>query len=318
MRELILHGGKGSRLRPLSLEIPKGFIPVRNISNIERILRRSDGIDGDKTITIPVGDRLIPKLIEVKNMPLRFRETDPAPMLSTVRYLEEDDEPVLVQWGDTLMSADISSMMKRHQLTQAQATMALWKTTDLRELKHWGSVTLDNEGYTKNHPVPDISPEGLIKAGLFIFNPKIAKKMRRIAPESWDMSEIINRLLFAGQFAGYVFQGYRVNLNYGFDLIKASKVIGGWEGGILRTVDSSVSFNGRVELGENVSIGKSVTVQEGVHISNSIILDGAVIGRNTTIVDSVIGPLSMVAVDSFLKRKMVSNGEITELTESPY
>lgn len=318
MRELILHGGQGTRLRPLSLEVPKGFIPIRNVSNIERILQQSKGIDGDRIITIPVGDNLIPKLVEEKNMPLHFRETDPLPMQSTVRYLEEQDEPVLVRWGDTLMSIDILSMIQHHEVTQAQATMALWETTSLRELKHWGSVTLDADGRTEGHPVPDISSIGLVKAGAFIFSPSMAKEMRKIATQNWDMSEILNRLLFARQFAGYVFHGYRVNINYGFDLIKASKLVGEWEESPPQIIDPSVRFFGRIELGENVSIDKNVEIQEGVHISNSIVLAGAVIGKNATIVDSVIGPWSIIEVDSFLRRKMVTKDQVVEMRESPY
>lgn len=316
MKELILHGGLGIRLNPLSSELPKGFIPIRNKSTVERILEQSRGLE--TTIIIPKGDEKIPEIIERRGLVLATIEALEFPMQAVVEYLDKVNEPVMVWWGDTLASIDVAAMVLHHELSGADATMALWETTLLRELKHWGSVTLNGHGLTIDHPVPDVSSKGLIKTGVFIFNPSVSKIIRKIATETWDMSKILNRLLFAKQFSGFVYRGYRVNLNYGYDLIKAASMIGDFERRSTQDVHPTASLEGRVELGQNVSVGENVVITEGVHISNSIILEGSVIEKRSTVVNSVIGPRVIVPRDSFISRKMMVGKSIVDLSESPY
>lgn len=316
MKELILHGGRGLRMGPISSEIPKGFIPIRNKSNIERILIKSENIK-EKTIIIPCGDHKIPEIIETKNLPLIFEEASEYHMQSVTEHLKRTDEPIIVWWGDTLASIDVQEMINHHTSSGSQATMALWETSKIRELKHWGSVILNSAGYTNDHPVPDMSEKGLIKAGVFIFEPRIVKEIETIATENWDMSNIINTLLLSEKFSGYIFSGYRINLNYGYDLIKAGQMIGEMENNLL-AIDSDVKFFGRTELGNNVSIGANSEIHNGVFISNSILLDGVIVERGATVIDSVIGQHSRVEADSLVRRKMISKNNNMEITESPY
>jgi len=316
VKELILHGGLGTRLEPLAPEIPKGFIPVRNRSAVERILDQSRGIES--TIIVPKGDKKISALIEKKNLSMNTQEALDYPMQIIVETLDKKDEPLIVWWGDTLASIDVVAMALHHESASTEATMALWETTLLRELKHWGTVTLDAEGLTIDHPVPDVSSKGLIKAGVFVFNPAISRVIKQIATENWDMSKILNTLLYAQHFTGFVYQGYRVNLNYGYDLIRAAAMIGEFEQGPSQVVHASARLEGRNELGGNVSIDERVRIAEGVHISNSIVLEGSVILEGATIVNSVVGPGATVSQDSFVSRKMIVREAAVDLTESPY
>ena len=140
-------------------------------------------------------------------------------------------------------------------------------------------------------------------------------EIQKIATENWDMSNILNTLLLSKKFMGYVFQGYKVNINYGYDLIKAAYMIGKLERNLF-AIDPSVKFLGRTELRNNVSIGRNSIVDEGVHISNSIILEGTKIEKGATVTDSVVGPNSKI--ESLVRRKMIINKIKADLTESPY
>jgi len=320
MKELILHGGEGSRLRPLSSEIPKGFIPICNISSVERMTRHQSLSGGkDVTIVVPSGDTKILELIKKKNLLFKTIKANKYAMLSVVKALEKYDEPILVLWGDTVMSLDMLSMVKHHKNTYSSATMVLWHTTFLRELKHWGSVVFNSDGFTIDHPVPETRSEGYIKAGAFIFNPSKAKRIRRIADENWDMSKILNTMIYMNEFQGFPFEGYRVNINYGSDLLKAMRMILNHEGNAGGCVmGRGVSIMGHTEITSNVSIGDDVTIMNGVHVSNSIILTNSVIEENTTIVDSIIGPSSRIPKDTFVRRKMIVKDISVDLSENNY
>ncbi|HUC89342.1 MAG TPA: NDP-sugar synthase [Patescibacteria group bacterium] len=317
MRALILHGGMGLRLRPLTDEFPKGFIPIRNISSVDRILCQLPDAITEAAIVVPAGDTVIANCIQGSGYPLQIRQAKPSPMESVVSYLEERDEPALVWWGDTILSLNAQKLIAHHVQSKMPATMALWETESLRELKHWGSVTLDEEGRTEGHPVPDISPIGFIKAGAFIFDASMAKAIRHIATETWNMSHILNTLLLTKQFQGYTFKGYRVNLNYGFDLLKAAQMIGVYEG-ISSVVDQGAMLQGRVEIGENVSIAAGAIISEGVCVVNSIILDDVIIERGATIIDSVVGPGVKIKPNTLVRRRMLTRCANKTLSQSPY
>lgn len=318
MREIILHGGIGSRMKPLSNEIPKGFIPVLGKSVVERIVDQSNGVTGEKFIIVPKGDIKIGRLIEEKNMPLQVLEARSTHMELVTEVLEQRDEPMIMWWGDTIASLSLPEMIRQHEESQTEASIALWETTMLRELKHWGSITLNENGVTVGHPVPDTSTKGKIKAGIFIFNPSVAKIFRRVSTESWDMSRILNSMTFGKQFLGFIFHGYRICLDYGYDLIRASAMIRECTDYHNPQIDKGVSVSGRTELGNNVTVSEGCEIQDGVHISDSILLPNTRVQKNATIVSSVIGPNTSISEGSLIRRKMITQFEAADISECPY
>lgn len=320
MKQIILHGGYGTRLKPLTDILPKGFIPILNKSTVSRIVgsMQVGCPDCEIFIVIPKNDSKIPYLIAQNNLPVQVLPAAEYPMKTVVELLKRFDEHLLIWWGDTLMNLNVAEMIKVHQTRNSKATIALWETSLLRELKHWGSVTLDNSGHTLAHPVPDISQSGKIKAGAFIFSPALIKTIESIADSKWNMSNIINTLLVQGIFIGYSFTGYRININYGSDLLKAMRFLVDYGGNDKVSIGKEVDTQSRVEFEGYVSIGNSVQIAKGVHISNSIILDNSIINQNATIIDSIIGPNAIIERDSFIRRKMIVDYLNTTLSENNY
>lgn len=305
MRLLILHGGVGSRLRPLTAELPKGCIPIRGKSAIERIYRQCQQVVSEAAIVVPSGDKNIAEQVHKLGLPLLIREAQQTPMQSMMSYLTERDDPVILWWGDTLLSLDVQEFATFHRQKKAGASMALWETTSLRELKHWGSVTLGNDARTIAHPVPDFAQSAFIKAGAFIFEPTMAKRIRQCAPADWNMSAILNALLLDKQFYGFVFTGYRRNINYGHELIWAARDMQKHEGAG-PYFGPRFRAKGRTELGETLSVESDVTLEDGVHVSDSVLLSGVRVGKGATVVESVIGTDVAIEPGAFVYRKLVT------------
>lgn len=317
MRTLILHGGLGSRLKPLADEIPKGFIPIRNISAVDRILRQVEGISSQTDIVIPTNNNLMTRYLAEHDVAVGMRLAKPSPMESVADYLEEQDEPALVWWGDTILSLVAEDMLAFHVQVQSRATIALWQTESRRELRHWGSVGLNSKGQTIAHPVPDFSSRGFIKAGAFIFEPDMSKVIRQLAQQSWDMSYIVNNLLLTKQFYGYCFEGYRINLNYGQDLLRACRMLGDHEA-LSSVADSSAVFGTGSVMGSNVSIGRRVRLDSNVYLEDTLILDDAIVGQGATVIGSVIGPGARIDPGSLVQGRLVTKDANQVLGQSPY
>lgn len=322
MKLLILHGGTGSRLRPLTNFIPKGFIRLSGRSSVERILDSSQAFVAAQTIVAPRGDELVlveRQLSKLDGKPLEVMLAEESPMRSIVEFIKIANDSVMIWWGDTVASLDVEDFITRHTASSAQASMALWETDSLRELKHWGSVSLDTQFMTYDHPVPFIGKQGLVKAGIFIFEPSIFEDIYRLSQRKMDMSYVINQLLYEKRFYGIPFDGYKVNLNYGYDLIKAVSMVNKYYNCEEGYIAESVILGEYVDLiGSGVSVDNEVKLGQGTVIEDSIIMEGAVIGSNATIVDSIIAPGVRVEPGTFVNKKIVTRDQLAPMRESPY
>jgi NDP-sugar pyrophosphorylase family protein len=201
MRAVVLAGGRGTRLRPYTVVLPKPLMPVGDrpvLDIVVRQLRRA----GCERLTIATG--YLAELIEAffrdgRSYELAidyFRETHPLGTAGSLALIDGLDEPFLVMNGDVLTDIDYRQMLADHSDSGAIATIATRKhevEVSLGVL-HFGDER-DPGRLTDYEEKPRISYEASM--GVYCFSPQVVAHIER--GEHIDFPDLILRLIAAGE-----------------------------------------------------------------------------------------------------------------------
>ena len=320
MQALILAGGEGTRLRPLTSTIPKPVVPLANQPFISFMIEWLARHGVDQVILscgfLAEGVRQVLGEGESIGIPIRYVE-EPTPLGTggALRYAGELlDERFLMLNGDVLADFDLSAVIAGHERTGARATIALYQVEDP---SMYGLVRMNSDGTVSEFlekPSPEERSTNLINAGAYVLERSILEEM---APPGTNISierELFPKLVGRGLY-GVVSEGYWLDigtpdryLQATFDILEGTvqtdlgrrledgrrvladgatvggRVIAPALVGAGSTVAAGAIVGGRVALGPGVSVGA------GAHVENSVVLEGANIGAHTRISGSIVGP----------------------------
>ena len=197
---VVMVGGEGRRLRPLTESVPKPMLPVAGRPILERIVHGLVGC-GIRTIHLAVNYRA--EIIEQHFEDGRgfgcrikyLREAQPMGSGGALALLNDSGEaPIVVMNGDLVTSFDLRSMLKAHQLNSHAITVGT------RQYKHvipYGCIRTMGDQISSIAEKPEISET--INAGIYILEPKLTK----IVPESfYPITDLITHAIDAGEKIG--------------------------------------------------------------------------------------------------------------------
>jgi NDP-sugar pyrophosphorylase family protein len=209
---VILCGGKGTRLRPITYEIPKALIPVQGKPLIDHIfdLLKKYNI---KDVVVSVG-YLKEKIKQHLGDGFRFginityiEEDKPlgtAGPLKLFKKIKQPKEAFIVSNGDELKNIHIQKMFELHQSKHALATIAL---TTVKDPSLYGVARLDGSRILEfvEKPAKNKAPSNLINAGFYILEPEVIDMI----PDGFSMLEknIFPKLAKQGKLFGFPFGG---------------------------------------------------------------------------------------------------------------
>ncbi len=299
MQALILAGGKGTRLRPLTVYTPKPIVPVVNRPFLlyQVDILRAAGIT-DITLSLSYQPDKIEQLLgdgSEYGVMLRYI-TEPSPMGTGGAYRFAADnisETTIVFNGDILTDFDISSLVEFHREKNAAATIALVPVDDP---SRYGLVELDKEGRVKRFLEKPEADElaklkiNTINAGIYVLEPQVLDLIPKDTKYSFEYDvfpEILNRKL--------AFFGRVMNDEYWLDIgtpttyLNAhhdflSGKIKGFD--IPKTDLSDVATH--AEIDKVSVIGENCTIKPGAKIINSVIGAGVHVEEKAVIENSVI------------------------------
>lgn len=310
MKALILAGGFGTRLRPLSCTRPKILFPILNKPLLQWILEKMKANDVDEVIMAvnsQTAFQIKQSKLQKNDIKISYSLDPPGKPLGTggpvkiaEKLLRNDD--FLALNGDVFTDINYAELMKFHKKVGAIATIALHKVDDP---SRYGVAELADDGrilrFIEKPPVK-MAPSNLINAGVYAFNPKIFEYI----PEGRKVSmerEVFPKLAEQGALYGYVYDGLwydigevreylRINLSMlslyacdtyilkHFDNVEVKKPV---------LIDEKSSIGNGSIIGPNVILGSKVCIGRNVQIRNSIIMPGVEILDNTVIDGAVIG-----------------------------
>ena len=312
MQALILAGGEGTRLRPLTSTVPKPVVPLVDRPFISYMLDwlRSHGVQ-EVVLScgfLAAGVRDV--LGDGAGFGVRLRYVEEPRPLGTggaLKYAEDLlDERFLMLNGDVLTDFDLGAQLARHRATGARATLAL---SPVEDPWNYGLVRTDASGAVTGFvekPGRDQIDTDTISAGVYVLERSVLELLDPGAPASIER-DVFPRLVGAGLF-GHVAEGYWLDigtperyLEGTFDILEgtvATSVVSRL-GAASVCVGEGVENAGRIvpaalvergcRLGEGSRIGPRAVLEAGVRvganttIERAVVMRGAQIGDNCTL-----------------------------------
>jgi glucose-1-phosphate thymidylyltransferase len=303
MKALILAGGKGTRLRPLTNSMAKHVLPVGNkpiiYYGLEQI--REAGITDIGVVISPETGADIRRVLADGSkwgVKITYIMQIPALGLAHAVKVSRDflgDSPFLLFLGDNLIKEGVKSLVAEYTAGSADALIVLKEVADPRA---FGVAVLDGSGRVKKLvEKPPEPPSNLAMVGVYVFNRTIHSAIEQLKPSKrgeYEITDAIQLLLDSGKVVqSHILQGWWLDTGKKEDLLEANhKVLDEFlKPSLLGEADGSSSITGKVEIAagsriENSRIIGPASIAAGCRISGSTVGPYTCLGECTTIIDS--------------------------------
>jgi len=300
VKGLVLAGGKGTRLRPLTYTVAKQLVPVANQPIIHYVVEQiaSVGIKEVGVVVAPeTGDQIRAALAENPwGLSFTFiRQEEPKGLAHAVMVSREflGDDPFLMYLGDNLIGQSIQGFVQEFRASRPEALILLKPVADPRM---FGVAEVDGGGNVlRLVEKPKEPPSNLALVGIYLFSPAIHEAIGRIKPSfrgELEITDAIQALLEAGKrVRSHVLEGWWLDTGKKDDLLEANRVV----------LDELVAcaLEGEVD-GQSRVVGR-VRLERGARVERSTVRGPGVIGAGTLIRDSFIGPYTSVGRGCFIE-----------------
>lgn len=298
MKAVLLVGGKGTRLRPLTYRLPKPLVPVMGKPLIMHVIDSLPD-EVDETI-IPIGYKreMMEDFIR-ENPPSRrvtiVEEERPMGTGGAVKNVEQYiDGPFLVINGDSISSLNLQQFVDFHRRKRAFATISLWEVDDPTP---FGVVDLDADCRIRRFQEKPSREEAfslLINAGVYALEYEALDFIGKgfVSMEREVFPQILDRGMYGMRFDGYwVDCGTRENLLTAHRTLMDSAMADATARDSMEDRRIVFEKGSRVEgseIGPYTFISKGVRIGAGSEVAGSVVYENASIGERCRIVDSII------------------------------
>jgi glucose-1-phosphate thymidylyltransferase len=315
LKGLILSGGAGTRLRPITHTSAKQLVPVANkpvlFYGIEALV--------DAGVT-QIGIIIAPETGEE----IRAAAGDGSQFGAEITYIVQDapkglahavltaedyleGSPFVMYLGDNLLADGLRGLVSSFREHEPDALILL---TPVDDPEHYGVAELDGERIMRLVEKPKDPPSNLALVGVYLFQPAIFDAARALEP-SWrgelEITEAIQSLIEDGhRVQSEVVSGWWKDTGQLADMLEANRLV-------LEEIETQV--DGEVDDGSRVE-GR-VVVEAGAHVSGSVVRGPAVIGAGARIEDAYVGPYTSIGenvriVRSEVEHSIVLSGSVVE------
>ena len=309
MRAILLAGGKGSRLRPLTLHTPKPIVPIFDRPFLRYqidLLRQVPEID-EIILSLNYQPRRIEEVFgDGRDLGVRLRYVvEPAPLGTggAIKFAAGDrlDEPLVVFNGDVFTSVDLPAVIRLHRERRARATIVL---TPVHNPSAYGLVQTDADGNVVDFlekPSPDEIRCDTINAGIYVLEPETLDRIPRDTTFSIERGYFPSLVRNHETFVASVYHGYWIDIGTPEkyrqahrDIMDGRFVAQPFAGG---PGVSCISPDAKIEDGATIEapcfIDHGVVIKKGArigpysvighhcHIDEDVVVDGAILWPNT-------------------------------------
>lgn len=306
MKAVIMAGGEGTRLRPLTRSTPKPLVPVvrrRCIDYSLQSLARA-GVTEVIVTTSYKADMIVDALeaTDVKGLSMLFSfESEPMGTAGGVaRVVPFLDDTFIVMSADVLANVDIGAMVDFHRAKGAHATMAL---TTVENVSEYGVVDLDTDGRIQRFqekPTHEEAFSNLINAGIYVLEPHVMEHVP--GDTKFDFSRNLFPILLGSDqpMYGHTLEGLWMDIGRPRDLILANQrvladvPIPMTMHAVPEGVGPGVWTSASVQYGQGSSVeGPSmlehmVVIGDGVRVEGSFLHEGVHVGEGAVVRDSLV------------------------------
>ena len=347
MKAILLAGGKGTRLRPLTVHTPKPIVPIFNRPFLYYqidLLRQVPEID-EAILSLNYQPRRIEEIFgEGEGLGLRLRyvvEPQPLGTGGAIRYAGDQlTESVVVFNGDVLTQVDLGAVLRLHRERKAKATIVL---TPVENPRAYGLVETDAEGNIVRFlekPGEDEITCNTINAGIYVLEPDTFERIPKDTAWSIERSFFPSLIERGETFVAYVYDGYWIDIGTPAKYMQVHRDImdgryaappfagaahTAWvaEGARIEEgvelqgpcfVDDGVVIKTGARIQPYAVLGRHTHVEEGAVIDGSIVWPSGWIGREAVVRGSILGRNCHIGRNASLDRDLVL-GDKTVVTD---
>jgi glucose-1-phosphate thymidylyltransferase len=303
MKGLILSGGKGTRLRPLTFTRAKQLMPIANKPVLFRVIEaiRDAGIDEIGIVIGDTGDEIRQAVgagnqwgVNITYIP----QSAPLGLAHAVKISQGflGDDRFVMFLGDNVIQGGISPLIRQFAGSDWNSQIVL---TQVDEPEHYGVAELDEQQQiVRLIEKPRVPPSNLALVGIYMFDHHIFEAVNAIQP-SWrgelEITDAIQWLVDHGRRVfPYIHNGWWIDTGKSSDMLAANDRV---------LAEICYEVNGYVD--RDSKIDHLVTVEAGAEIINSVVRGPTIIGEGCRIVNSYVGPFT-----SIHNHTVVENSEI--------
>jgi mannose-1-phosphate guanylyltransferase len=323
---VLLVGGKGTRLRPLTVNTPKPMLPTAGVPFLHHVLSRAADAGVDHVV------------LATSYRPEVFRDGigDGSGLGLRVDYVTEDvplgtgggirnvadllesgpDDPVVILNGDVLSGHDLAAQVAAHVAADADATLHL---TEVEDPRAFGCVPTDRDGrvtaFLEKTPNPVTNR---INAGCYVFRRKVIDAIPAGRPVSVERETFPGLVADGSVVLGHVDAAYWLDLGTPAAFVQAScdlvrgvapsPALPGPVGERLVLDGAGVAADALVTGG--TTVGAGAAVGPGASVEGSVLLDGAVVAAGAVVRGSVVGRSARVGAGTVLDGVVVGDGAV--------
>jgi mannose-1-phosphate guanylyltransferase len=331
MQAVILVGGQGTRLRPITYDIPKALVPLRNRPFMGYMLDflRSGGLDGS-VLSLGYLPTLIQKYLaecDLDGFSVDYAVEGNAlgtagGIKNAARYLRSDG-PVVAVNGDVLSGLDLRRLIEQHEDSDALATITL---TSVEDPTDYGLVEVDHDMVVHRFiekPAADEATTNLVNAGIYVLEPAVLEMI----PPGQEVSierEVFPELQAMGRLRAYISSSYWRDIGTPRSYLAASHdVLSGAVGtkNDLEFLDvdplaqmgknvrllppvavaSGCEIGHQATIGSRSCLGRGCHVGEGAVVEGSILLEGAEVESGAVVRGSIIGKRARIGQNAIVR-----------------
>ena len=320
---VVLVGGQGSRLRPLTLNTPKPMLPTAGVPFLAHLLSR---IAAAGIRTVVLGTAYRAEVFEgflgdgsALGLDLTCRE-EPEPLGTGggIRYAADALAPgfdeVVVFNGDILSGVDVRAVVGEHRAAGADATLHLVRVPDPTA---FGCVPTDATGRVTAFLEKTLTPPtDQVNAGCYVFRRDVLDAIPAGRPVSVERETFPGLLAGGSRLQGHVESSYWLDLGTPASFVRGSAdlvqgaaptaALPGPVGTALLLPGAKVASS--ASLTDGTTVGADVQIGEGSRVSGSVLMDGARIGDGVLVERSVIGPAATIGDDTVVTDAVVGDG----------
>ena len=289
MRGLVVAGGLGTRLRPLTYTLPKQLITVANkpiiFYGLEHLARA-----GIRDVGIIVAPHTADEIRAAVGDGSRFGlevvyvvQDDPLggiahAMLTAEEYL--GDEPFVMYLGDNVLEGGVGSLVDEFERERPNGSILLTRVQDPRA---FGVAILDGNRVVQLIEKPQDPPSDLVLVGVYLFDHHVWESAKAIKPSfrgQLEITDAIQHMIDRGlDVRPHLHTGWWLDTGKKDDMLEANRVL-------LETLERSIAG----EVDDASSVEGKVVIADGAKVVGSQIRGPVIIGCDAQIVDSYIGP----------------------------
>ncbi len=305
MKALVLSGGKGTRLRPLTFTLAKQLIPVANKPILGYVLDqvREAGITETGVIIAAETGHHVKEYVRDGSgwgMRIEYILQEPLGLAHAVKQARPflGDSPFVMCLGDNLQGKGISHLVRRFQDDRLDCLILLKEVPDPQR---FGIAVLDSAGQvTRLLEKPKEPPTNLAVVGTYVFSPKVHQAVDRIRP-SWrnelEITDAIQEMIGMGfRVAAEVLDSWWLDTGKKDDILTANQIV----------LDEYVRRDIRGTV-EGSTVEGRVSICEGASIKGSRVRGPCVIGRGASVESSFIGPYTSIGDSAMVVNSAVEN-----------